>query len=133
MGFRTSRDRCAAFADSFDGVQYLIFKNIEQAVTQHGLGFTNGRSTGGILESVESWINRLPGSGYSEIHLKTNLPTLLRAIERVERRQLKIVDAIPFAVFQLFTFLVKQQQPSLPNEVAQFLSKTSIVASKKRK
>jgi hypothetical protein len=133
MGFRTSRDRCATFPDSFDGPQYLIFERIEQAVTQHRHGLTNGRSTVGILKSVESWINGLPSFGYSESHLKANLPTLLRAIEHVERMGLKVVDEIPFAVFRFFTFLVKQRRPSLSNEVSDFLSRTSIVASKKRK
>lgn len=122
MGYRTSADICSEFEPRADGLQMEIFKAIEDLSVHYRTEMLEQRKD--LVSAVHEWIEKLSGGGPAVSDIKQNRLILIRTVQRVEKRQFRRFDAVPYAVARLFAFLKQHRsvEEDLLRAINQFLA-----------
>ena len=122
MGYRTSADICSEFEPSSDGFQFEIFRLVERLVI-HYRRETRNRSKD-LVSVLQDWTEALRDESSAVGDIKRNKLLLIRAVQRVEKRQLHRPDAAPYAIARLFAFLKRHRsaEQDLLRAIDQFLT-----------
>lgn len=132
MGSRTSTDECRKFEPKTDGLQFEIFKRLEQLATRYKREMEKGDDLASI---VAKWIRKLPKDVSAVSHLRDNQAMLIRAVQQVDRRASLSPDALPYAIARHFAFLQRHRSAEqvMRDEIKRLVLRSVAVREKVRK